>query len=136
MKMKLYFRFIVLALIAGIQPASAQTFSLLHTFSGSDGSYPVGWLILSNATLYGMTPSGPFKMNANGGSCSNLHYFGTTGGNANSPNAALTLSGTNLYGMTVAGGASVGVAFRVSTNGVGYTALHYFNSRETNGASP
>ena len=38
--------------------------------------------------------------------------------------------------MTVEGGAGVGVAFRVSTNGIGYTALHYFNSRETNGASP
>ena len=43
------------------------------------------------------------------------------------PDAALTLSGTNLYGMTVEGGAGVGVAFRVSTNGIGYTALHYFN---------
>ena len=136
MKMKLHFRFILLALIAGIHPASAQTFTLLHTFTGSDGSYPVGSLILSNATLYGMTPSGPFKMNANGGSCSNLHYFGTTGYNANGPNGALTLSGTNLYGMTVYGGVSVGVAFRVSTNGIGYTAIHYFNDRETNGALP
>lgn len=125
-----------LAVLAVATGASAQTFTLLHTFTGSDGSYPVGSLILSNATLFGMTPSGPFKMNANGGVCSNLHYFGTSGGNANGPNAALTLSGTNLYGMTVYGGAGVGVAFRVSTNGIGYTALHYFNSRETNGALP
>ena len=116
--------------------ASAQTFTLLHTFTGSDGAYPVGSLILSNATLYGMTLSGVFKMNTNGGSCSNLHYFGISGGNGNNPHAALTLSGTNLYGMTVEGGAGVGVAFRVSTNGIGYTALHYFNSRETNGSRP
>ena len=102
--------------------ASAQTFTLLHTFTGSDGSYPVGSLILSNATLYGMTQSGVFKMNINGGSYSNLHSVSDL-------HAALTLSGTNLYGMTVEGGAGVGVAFRVSTNGIGYTALHYFNSR-------
>ena len=125
--------------LAVVTTASAQTFTLLHTFTGSDGAYPVGSLILSNATLYGMTSGGNgavFKMNINGSSCSNLHYFGLTGGNGNSPHAALTLSGTNLYGMTVEGGAGVGVAFRVSTNGIGYTALHYFNSRETNGAEP
>jgi uncharacterized repeat protein (TIGR03803 family) len=116
--------------------ASAQTFNLLHSFTSGQGVYPVGSLILSNATLYGMTASGVFKMNTNGGSYSNLHSFGPSGGNASGPHAALTLSGTNLYGMTVEGGAGVGVAFRVSTNGIGYTALHYFNSRETNGASP
>ena len=127
------------ALLAAATAASAQTFTLLHSFTGSDGAYPVGSLILSNATLYGMTSGGNgavFKMNANGSSCSNLHYFGTSGYNGNNPNGALTLSGTNLYGMTVYGGAGVGVAFRVSTNGIGYTAIHYFNDRETNGAMP
>ncbi len=96
----------------------------------------MGSLILSNATLYGMTSSRVFKMNTNGGSCSNLHSFGGFLGNASGPHAALTLSGTNLYGMTVEGGAGVGVAFRVSTDGLGYTALHYFNGRETNGSRP
>lgn len=136
MKVKLHFRFIMLALFVGIHPASAQTLTLLHTFTGSDGSYPVGSLIVSNATLYGMTSGRVFKMNTDGGSCSNLHSFGGFAGNADGPHAALTLSGTNLYGMTVYGGAGVGVAFRVSTNGIGYTALHYFNSRETNGSLP
>lgn len=125
-----------IALLAAATAASAQTFTLLHTFTGSDGSYPVGSLILSNATLYGMTSGRVFKMNTNGGSCSNLHSFGSTGGNGSGPHAALTLLGTNLYGMTVEGGAGVGVVFRVSTDGIGYTNLHYFNSRETNGASP
>ncbi len=136
MKIKLHVRLMVPALIAGIHPASAQTFNLLHTFTGSYGAYPVGSLIVSNATLYGMTSSGVFKMNINGGSYSNLHSFGGFAGNAAGPHAALTLSGTNLYGMTVEGGAGVGVAFRVSTNGIGYTALHYFNGRETNGSRP
>ena len=122
--------------LAVVTAASGQTFTLLHTFTGSDGLYPVGSVILSNATLYGMTSSRVFRMNTNGGSISNLHSFGGFAGNASGPHAALTLWGTNVYGMTVEGGAGVGVAFRVSTNGIGYTALHYFNSRETNGARP
>src|ERR1035438_873956 len=104
-------------LLAVVTTASAQTFTLLHSFASGEGAYPVGSLIVSNATLYGMTSGGNgevFKMNINGSSCSNLHYFGLTGGNGNSPHAALTLSGTNLYGMTVEGGATAGVAFRVS----------------------
>jgi uncharacterized repeat protein (TIGR03803 family) len=116
--------------------ASAQTFTLLHSFTGSDGANPHGSLILSNGTFYGMASGNAFKMNVNGSGCTNLHSFSIYGGNGNSPYAALTLSGTNLYGMTVEGGAGVGVVFRVSTDGRGYTNLHYCNSRATNGARP
>jgi uncharacterized repeat protein (TIGR03803 family) len=123
-------------LLAVVTTASAQTFTLLHTFTGSDGAYPVGSLIVSNATLYGMTSSRVCKMNTNGSSCSNLHSFGGFAGNADNPHAALTLSGTNLYGMTVEGGAGVGVAFRVSTNGIGYTNLHSFAGGTGDGATP
>lgn len=125
-----------LAAVVVTTTASAQTFTLLHTFTGSDGTYPVGSLIASNATLYGMTSGLVFKMNTNGSSCSNLHSFSSYGGNGKSPYAALTLLGTNLYGMTVEGGAGVGVVFCVSTNGVGYTNLHVFNSNATNGSMP
>lgn len=116
--------------------ASAQTFTLLHSFIGSDGANPVGSLILSNGTFYGMTSGRLFKMKVDGSDCSNLHSFGGFAGNASGPHAALTLSGPNLYGMTVEGGAGVGVVFRVSTDGAGYTALHYCNSRATNGSRP
>lgn len=133
--MKLHIRFIVLALIAGIHPASAQTFTLLHSFA-SDGDYPSGSLIQSNGMLYGMGLGGIFKMNINGSGFTNLHYFSGTGGNGNTPQADLTLSGTNLYGMTVQGGVGLGVVFRVSTNGIGYANLHYFNGRDTNGSMP
>jgi uncharacterized repeat protein (TIGR03803 family) len=122
-------------LLAVVTTASAQTFTLLHTFTGSDGAYPVGSLIVSNATLYGMTSSRVCKMNTNGSSCSNLHSFGGFAGNADNPHAALTLSGTNLYGMTVEGGAGVGVAFRVSTNGIGYTNVHSFAGGTNDGAT-
>jgi uncharacterized repeat protein (TIGR03803 family) len=111
--------------LAVVTTASAQTFTLLRAFTGSDGN-PVGSLILSNATLYGMTSGRVFKMNINGGSFSNLHSL-------SSLHAALTLLGTNLYGMTVD---AYGVVFRVSTNGGAYTNLHYFNTRATNGSEP
>lgn len=127
---------LVLALLAGGSGAVAQTFTLLHTFTGSDGVYPVGTLIQSNATLYGMTTAGVFKMNTDGGSCSNLHYFSSYGGNGKTPYAAVTLSGTNLYGMTVEGGAGVGVIFRLSTSGSGYTNLHNFAGGTADGAYP
>ncbi len=122
--------------LAFVTAAAAQTFTLLHPFASGEGSYPVGSLILTDATLYGMTAGGVFRMNTNGGGYTNLHSFGGAAANGSNPHAALTLFETNLYGMTVEGGAGVGVAFRVSTNGAGYAAVHYFNGRETNGSRP
>ena len=56
--------------------ASAQTFTLLHSFAGAEGANPMGSLILSNGALYGMTSQGGvagsgvvFKMNTNGSGC-------------------------------------------------------------------
>ena len=80
-------------LLAVVTTASAQTFTLLHTFTGSYGANPVGSLIQSNATLYGMTSSGVFKMNTNGSGYTNLHSFSAYAGNGNGPHAALVLSG-------------------------------------------
>jgi hypothetical protein len=105
-------------LLAVVTTASAQTFTLLHSFA-SDGAYPQGSLIQSNGTLYGMGEGGIFKMKINGSGFTSLHYWSIYGGNGDNPHAALTLLGTNLYGMTVEGGAGVGVVFRVSTNGGG-----------------
>ena len=46
-------------LAAGVGYAQANTFQLLHSFTGgSDGSYPHGSLIQSGSTLYGMTNGG------------------------------------------------------------------------------
>lgn len=126
--------------------ASAQTFSLLHSFAGApnDGANPMGSLILSNGTFYGMTSQGGvarggvvFKMNANGSGCSNLHSFSAYAGNGLTPWASLTLSGSRLYGMTAAGGANgYGLVFRVNTNSTSYTNLHLFAGGATNGSTP
>jgi uncharacterized repeat protein (TIGR03803 family) len=51
---------LILVLMAGLTLSSGgrtQTFTVLHSFSGSDGSGPAGE-ILSGDTLYGMTEYG------------------------------------------------------------------------------
>ena len=125
------------ALLAAATVASAQTFTLLHSFAGApnDGANPMGSLILSNSTLYGMTSQGGaggnggevFRMSTNGGSVTNLHSFSSYSGNGKNPSAALILSGSTLYGMTGAGSYwGAGLVFRVNMDGSGYTNLHSF----------
>ncbi|MGA2178270.1 MAG: choice-of-anchor tandem repeat GloVer-containing protein [Verrucomicrobiota bacterium] len=100
------------------------TFSLLHSFSVSDGQNPDGGLILSGSTLYGMTSYGGiggtggdytgngviYQINTNGSGFQLLHRF--TGSDGQNPSGSLLLSGSTLYGMTEQGGShSQGVIF-------------------------
>jgi uncharacterized repeat protein (TIGR03803 family) len=129
--------------------------TVLHTFAGSpnDGANPLGDLILSGNTLYGVTlQGGPafvvgassvFKADIGGPSFTNLYFFSATNGWG--PDY-LSLSGDTLYGVTGGGGTnSSGVLFALSTNGCGFTDLYTFgpesynqNLEETNanGAGP
>src|SRR5205823_8193100 len=74
------------ALIAGLVLISAgtvtaQTFTSLHSFSGDDGAYPLGGLIVSGNTLYGTAangggaggPGAVFAINADSSCFTNLH---------------------------------------------------------------
>lgn len=125
-----------MVLMAGIPAGSAQTMTVLHSFTGADGTNPHGSLILSDLSFFGMTSGNVFRMNLDGTGCTNLHIFSRYGGNGNTPYAALTLSGSVLYGMTVEGGRGVGVVFRMSTNGSGYTNLHSFQGGLNDGSMP
>jgi uncharacterized repeat protein (TIGR03803 family) len=129
--------------------------TVLHTFAGSpnDGANPLGDLILSGNTLYGVTlQGGPgfvvgagsvFKADISGSSFTNLYFFSATNGWGP---GYLSLSGDTLYGVTGLGGTnSSGVLFALSTNGSGFTDLYTFgpqtynqNLEETNanGAGP
>jgi len=101
----------------------------LHFFnpgygSAVDGGGPVAGLILSDNTLYGMTPYGGidsnggivFKINTDGSSYTNyLHVFSSIAQNSSGfytnsdgaqPQGALILSGNTLYGTTYIGGSS------------------------------
>jgi uncharacterized repeat protein (TIGR03803 family) len=123
--------------IAGLQ---AETFSILHSFTGviantnADGASPLGGLILSGNSLYGTASGGGsggsgtvFKLNTDGTGFTVLHNFSGLDGAA--PVGGLILSGNNLYG-TTGGGGGGGTVFGINTDGTGFTNLHSFQLRE------
>jgi len=125
---------------------SAQTSTLVHTFTGPGGLYPYAGLILSGNTLYGTTYGDcsyncgtVFKVNTDGTGFTNLHVFTAdsnpyaTNSDGANPQAGLILSGNALYG-TAAGGGSFGsgTVFKVNTDGTGFTNLHNFTRPDGN----
>jgi uncharacterized repeat protein (TIGR03803 family) len=129
-----------------IQPDGTD-FTNLHTFDWThDGGYPVGTLISSSNTLYGIAFNGGpwnhgtvFAINPDGSDLRILHNFSAVNGSTNSdganPTAGLVLANDVLYGTTRSGGASgVGTVFALHTDGSGFTTLHSFNGSD--GAQP
>ena len=123
--------------------AQAQTFSVIHNFTGgSDGGNPLaGFAIDAAGILYGTTNAGGasgagtvFKLTERGTEVV-LHNFtgGTDGAN---PEASLVIdAASNIYGTTIAGGASgAGTVFKVGRYGK-ETVLYSFTGG-TDGAKP
>jgi uncharacterized repeat protein (TIGR03803 family) len=132
------FHFVILWLLLALVPAPAQTFSVLHTFTGPDGAEPISSVILDGAgNIYGTTPAGGdgncslegcgtvFVLNKAGKEIA-LHSFKGTDGAY--PHAGLMRdSRGNIFGTTVEGGSGTntcggteigcGVAFRFSSKG-------------------
>ena len=113
---------IVLTLaLSAIQPAQAQTFTVLHTFTGVDGANPVGGLLLDAAgNLYGTTYFGgtftngvAFKIDT---SLNETVLFNFNGGsNGCCLDSALILDNKgNLYGPAQEGTNGGGVLFRLN----------------------
>ncbi len=133
---------ILACVLASVSPTGAQTFTTLHSFTGSgDGSNPYGGLVLSGNTFYGTASGGSvgygtvFAIHTDGTGFTNLHNFNTSSDGAN-PQAGLILSGNTLYGTTSAGGSSsAGTVFAINTDGTGFTNLHSFISG-SDGANP
>ncbi|MBI4324289.1 MAG: immunoglobulin domain-containing protein [Chloroflexi bacterium] len=114
-------------------------YTVLKSFTGSEGLQPRAGLVLSGGTLYGTTQYGGssgygtvFKMNTNGTGYTVLKSF--TGGDGKYPSAGLVLSDGTLYGTAGGGGSDKGVVFKVNTNGTGYTVLKSFTGSD--GADP
>src|SRR6266568_5162271 len=112
---------------------TAQTFTVVHSFTGGDGTFPYAGLVLSGNTLYGTTALGGgsdggtvFALKTDGTGFTTLHSF--TGGNdGRSPPAGLILSDNFLYGTAPYGGSSGnGTVFKVNIDGTGFTTLHSF----------
>lgn len=123
--------------------ARSHAFTLLHTFSGTDGAYPYSDLLADAAgNLYGTTRTGGdagqgviFKLAADGTETV-LHSFTGGGVDGGTPYAPLVADAAgNLYGTTAAGGVGgSGVVFKLAPDGT-VTALHAFAGGK-DGAAP
>src|SRR5450755_2970729 len=104
-------------------PAGAQTFSVVHNFTGGkDGGNPLnGFVIGANGMFYGTASSGGVSGNGvalqvNGNGTETVLYEFAGGKDGSSPQGALiTDAAGNLYGTTAAGGAyGVGTVFMIT----------------------
>ncbi len=127
-------------------PANGS-FTVLHSFTGTDGGHPSAALTLGSdgffygtTSTYGDSSNGTvFRLTSSGAVISLLSFNGSNGIN---PDAALVAgSGGSFYGTTFAGGAhGLGTVFKLSPDGsspTGYSlaALHSF-AGGTDGANP
>ena len=130
---------ILFVLAAGTSPAEAQTFTVLHTFTGPNGEGAYAGLVRDAAgNLYGATSQGGsfgdglvFKFNPAG---KETVLYSFTGVDGNSPNGVIRDAHGNLYGTTYAGGSGqcrsdlgpgCGTVFRLDAKG-NETVLHSF----------
>jgi uncharacterized repeat protein (TIGR03803 family) len=129
------FLMIVLALLSAATAASAQTFTLLHSFDSTDGFFPESAMVqATNGALYGTTSSGGagsvgtvFRITLNG-TLTTLHSFDSTDG-ASATGGLVTASNGNLYGTTGGGGAhGNGTVFEITPSGT-LTTLYSFCSQ-------
>lgn len=108
-----------------VQPAQAQTFTVLHTFTGPDGAAPQAHLTLDSAgNLYGTAPVGggeldigtAFKLSRKNGSwIFSLLYVFQSLADVAAPNAVVFGPDGSLYGSSRSGGGYLdGTVFRLT----------------------
>jgi uncharacterized repeat protein (TIGR03803 family) len=112
-------------------------FNVLYSFSGGDGSDPSS-LTSQGGTLYGITTYGGagcdlgsgvgcgtvFAINIDGSAARTVFDFS---GSGQGIAYGTVVSGSSLYGAT---GASQGTLFTVSSDGTGFTTLHYLTNHD------
>ena len=117
---------------------SAQTFTTVFNFDGSDGSHPLGLVQGSDGNFYGTTQALDgtiFNITPSGTQTTLFTLDGLQKNSGESPEAGL-IQGTdgNFYGTTSAGGANGdGTVFKITPSGT-LTTLHSFDG--TDGFSP
>ena len=136
-KQQIYFTVLAITLFLFSGSAARAQFTLLHSFSGSDGANPYyGAPAISGSTLYGETDYGGstgkgvvYSMNTDGTGYTILHTFTGTTSDGYGPLGSVVLNGSTLYGTTYYGGsANDGVIYSVNTDGSGYQTLYSFTA--------
>jgi uncharacterized protein (TIGR03437 family) len=142
------YRFFILLLSAAVISCSAQTFSVLANFNGTNGTTPNGVIQGTDGNFYGTTQEGGangagtvFKFSPGGG-IAVLYSFARSLTNGAQPLRLLVqASDGNFYGVTTLGGSSTscasmygcGTVFKVTPSGT-LTTLYSFNG--TDGYNP
>jgi uncharacterized repeat protein (TIGR03803 family) len=127
-------------------PSSAQTFTTLHSFDGTDGSLPFAGLVqATNGDLYGTTVEGGanfdgtvFKITPSG-KLTTVHSFAGYPSDGADPYAGLVLATNgNLYGTTLEGGTDgSGTVFKITTGGALLTLYSFCTQANcTDGQAP
>jgi uncharacterized repeat protein (TIGR03803 family) len=131
----------LLGIVAMTTPAYAQSFSVVHNFSGgSDGGVPYNGFTMKGKMFYGTASTGGsandgviFKMNAKGVETV-LHNFAGGADGANPEGELIEDKSGHFYGTTTAGGAfGAGTVFKLT--GKKETVLYSF-AGGTDGAVP
>ena len=119
--------------------------SVIHSFSGSDGSNPQSTLIKdSNGMMYGTTKTGGgasdtgtvFSVSTSGVE-NVIHPFDADTHAINPESSLLLASDGQLYGTTSTGGQyGLGTIYSLSTSGLNYQVLHEFAGATSDGSNP
>jgi uncharacterized repeat protein (TIGR03803 family) len=133
-----------------IQPAQAQTYTVLYTFQGgTDGAYPSAGLILDEAgNIYSTTGENAqagctsycgdvFKVDSKGNETTLHTFVGGNDGSAPSSGVVRDSAG-NLYGTTLNGGkgsGSLGIVYKLDP-AAKETIPHYFPKNPKDGIGP
>ena len=141
--------FLLALTLSATQPTRAQTFTVLHPFTGSpDGAVPYGGVVMdAKGNLYGTTEEGGtqglgtvFKVTAAGSESVYYSFARLTGGLLSQGTLTRDAKG-NLYGTTFyggdpkcGGGLGCGTVFKIATNRK-ETVLHTFKDGK-DGAAP
>ncbi|MEO5717068.1 MAG: choice-of-anchor tandem repeat GloVer-containing protein [Chthoniobacterales bacterium] len=117
-----------------LDTVSAQTFSSIHSFTGTDGSYPYAGLVMQKGLLYGTTDEGGpagargviYSVNPQG-VVSVVAGFTAETGIFSEGGLTLAEDGS-LYGTAVYGGVrNAGTLFKITGNGL--SVRYHFNNR-------
>ncbi|HJU07620.1 MAG TPA: choice-of-anchor tandem repeat GloVer-containing protein [Rhodanobacteraceae bacterium] len=113
------------------------SFTVLHTFNGTDGADVVGGVVRDRAgNLYGVTRTGTTEATGGGtiyklapnGTLTTLHAF-TGGADGSQPSSLVRDQAGNLYGTDEVGDQALGMVFKLAPDGT-FSTLYTFTANQ------